>query len=358
MSELQQMERILWFDQQIRAEQFPNARAMAEQFEVSSKTAQRTINFIRDRLHGPIEYDPQRRGFHYREADFVLSVARFNEEDILVLLLARKLLSSSIGGAVGMAVKGLGRSLAKALDSRCLTFQRIEEGFSALWHGHRPAQAQTFRHVSTALLETLRICFSYHTAAMKNSVERTVQPHHLQHYMGSWLLIAWCELREEWRKFYLCRIDALRILDTTFVPRPRQEWGHHVEGAFGVFQGKETQEVRLLFSPFMARYIREQVWHPDQFIPLRSRVVVGVGGEGSPPREVEHLSLIHVIRPEEIRAEHDPRLIEVEPLDNEHAAQASDSIARVPGVEWARIVAPASIWKLRSKRTYRSIIRF
>jgi predicted DNA-binding transcriptional regulator YafY len=264
MSELQQMERILWFDQQIRAEQFPNARAMAEQFEVSSKTAQRTINFIRDRLHGPIEYDPQRRGFHYREADFVLSVARFNEEDILVLLLARKLLSSSIGGAVGMAVKGLGRSLAKALDSRCLTFQRIEEGFSALWHGHRPAQAQTFRHVSTALLETLRICFSYHTAAMKNSVERTVQPHHLQHYMGSWLLIAWCELREEWRKFYLCRIDALRILDTTFVPRPRQEWGHHVEGAFGVFQGKETQEVRLLFSPFMARYIREQVWHPDQ----------------------------------------------------------------------------------------------
>jgi predicted DNA-binding transcriptional regulator YafY len=264
MSELQQMERILWFDQQIRAEQFPNARAMAEQFEVSTKTAQRTINFIRDRLYAPLEYDPQRRGFHYRDADFVLSVARFNEEDILVLLLARKMLSSSIGGAVSMAVKGLENSLAKALEGRCLTIQRIEEGFSALWHGHRPTPAQTFRLVSSALLETRSICFSYHTAAMKNSVDRTVQPHHLQHYMGSWLLIAWCELREGWRKFYLCRMDAVRILETTFVPRPRQEWGHHVEGAFGIYQGKETREVRLLFSPFMARYIEEQVWHPDQ----------------------------------------------------------------------------------------------
>ena len=45
-----------------------------------------------------MKYDSGQRVFFYREADFVLSVARFNEEDILVLLLARKLLSSSIGG--------------------------------------------------------------------------------------------------------------------------------------------------------------------------------------------------------------------------------------------------------------------
>jgi hypothetical protein len=42
------------------------------------------------------------------------------------------------------------------------------------------------------------------------------------------------------------------------------------------------------------------VWHPDQVIPMRSRVIVGVGGEKSPPDAVEHLSLIHVVRLEEI----------------------------------------------------------
>ena len=270
MSELQQMERIVWFDRQIREQRFPNARSMAVRFEVSTKTAQRTINFLRDRLHAPLEYDPHQRGFFYQNPNFVLSVARFNEEDILVLLLARKLLSSSIGGAVGTAMKGLGRSLAGALEGRGLTLQRMEDGFSAHWHGHSPAPAEIFRQVSSALLENRRICFFYRTAAMDSGVQRTVQPHHLQHYMGSWMLIAWCELREGWRKFYLSRMDAVRIQDTTFVPRPRLEWAHHVEGAFGIYQGKKTREVRLVFSPFMARYIQEQIWHPEQSTILQA----------------------------------------------------------------------------------------
>jgi hypothetical protein len=46
-----------------------------------------------------------------------------------------------------------------------------------------------------------------------------------------------------------------------------------------------------------------EVWHPDQVIPMRSRVIVGVGGEGAPPDAVEHLSLIHVVRLEEIDAD-------------------------------------------------------
>ncbi len=300
------MERIVWFDRQIREQRFPNARSMAVRFEVSTKTAQRTINFLRDRLHAPLEYDPHQRGFFYQDPDFVLSVARFNEEDILVLLLARKLLSSSIGGAVGTAMKGLGRSLAGALEGRGVTLQRMEDGFSAHWHGHRPTQAETFRHVSSALLENRRICFSYRTAAMENGAQRTAQPHHLQHYMGSWMLIAWCELREGWRKFYLCRMHAVGIQDATFVPRPRLEWAHHVEGAFGVFQGKETQEVRLLFSPFMARYIREQVWHPEQSVSPRPDGRLELCFPVTDFREVvwkvlQHGSHVRVLEPRELR---------------------------------------------------------
>ena len=155
-----------------------------------------------------------------------------------------------------MAVNGLEHSLAKALEGRCLSIQRIEEGFP-LWPGHRPAQDHIFRLIPSSAENQEPLLFLSYRRHEK-SVECTVQPHHFQHYMGSWLLIAWCELREGWRKLYLCRMDAVRILDTTFVPSPRQEWGHHVEGAFGIYQGKKTCEVRLLFSPFMSRYIEEQ----------------------------------------------------------------------------------------------------
>jgi len=42
-------ERFVWFDNQVRAQKYPNATSLAEQFEISAKTAQRDIDFMRDR---------------------------------------------------------------------------------------------------------------------------------------------------------------------------------------------------------------------------------------------------------------------------------------------------------------------
>jgi len=47
------------------ANRYPNCRQMAEEFEVSAKTVQRDVNFMRDQMGLPIEYDKGRFGFHY-----------------------------------------------------------------------------------------------------------------------------------------------------------------------------------------------------------------------------------------------------------------------------------------------------
>ena len=52
---------------QLKAGDFPNCRKISDELEVSSKTIQRDIDFMRDRLGLPIEYDPLRFGFHYTE---------------------------------------------------------------------------------------------------------------------------------------------------------------------------------------------------------------------------------------------------------------------------------------------------
>ena len=44
---------------QLQARAFPNCRKLAAELEVSSKTIQRDIDFMRDRLGLPIEYDQQ-----------------------------------------------------------------------------------------------------------------------------------------------------------------------------------------------------------------------------------------------------------------------------------------------------------
>ena len=66
------LERFKWFDHQVRNNRFPNAATLAGQFEVSSKTAQRTIVFMRDRFAAPLEYNASRRGYCYTDTRYEL----------------------------------------------------------------------------------------------------------------------------------------------------------------------------------------------------------------------------------------------------------------------------------------------
>ena len=50
MGEQLYLERFFWFDNEARREQYPNATKLGEQFEISTKTAQRSIDHFRDRL--------------------------------------------------------------------------------------------------------------------------------------------------------------------------------------------------------------------------------------------------------------------------------------------------------------------
>ena len=50
----------------------------------------------------------------------------------------------------------------------------------------------------------------------------------------------------------------------TFDSKPADQWTHLLQGAFGIFQAQETITAVLRFTPFRARWIKEQIWHPDQ----------------------------------------------------------------------------------------------
>jgi len=41
-------ERFIWFDAQVRKDKYPNASKLATHFELSTKTAQRSIDYFRD----------------------------------------------------------------------------------------------------------------------------------------------------------------------------------------------------------------------------------------------------------------------------------------------------------------------
>ena len=61
------LERMMRMHERLKAGRYPNCRKLADELEVSSKTVQRDIDFMRYRLGLPIEYDQLHFGFYYTE---------------------------------------------------------------------------------------------------------------------------------------------------------------------------------------------------------------------------------------------------------------------------------------------------
>ncbi|MFO7839925.1 MAG: HTH domain-containing protein [Desulfosalsimonadaceae bacterium] len=62
---MSRMERIYYFHQEVSSGQFPSAGRLAENFEISSSTAHRDIEYMRDRLNAPLIYDRKKKGYRF-----------------------------------------------------------------------------------------------------------------------------------------------------------------------------------------------------------------------------------------------------------------------------------------------------
>ncbi|MDR0710341.1 MAG: HTH domain-containing protein, partial [Spirochaetaceae bacterium] len=84
--------RILAVDSLIREGKYPNATAIARRLEVTARTIQRDIEYMRDMYGAPIEYDPARRGYYYSEANFYIKSVPLTEGELFSIALFDQLL--------------------------------------------------------------------------------------------------------------------------------------------------------------------------------------------------------------------------------------------------------------------------
>lgn len=258
------LERFIWFDNEVRHGHFPNATKLAEQFELSTKTAHRSIEYFRDRLQAPLEYDESRKGYYYTDLTFQLPVMRLTQDELLALLISRKLITEasagSIGDELGKIATQLGSLLAASLPGKA----HPEDAFSFRWKGINPTEPVIFQNVTAALLQGRLLSFCYYSPASSACTMRTVEPHHMVNYQGTWHLVAFCHLRNEWRDFVLGRMTICKVEAEEFVIRPKQEWQPFLHDTFGIFQNRKSFNVKLRFSPERSRWIKGVIWCEGQ----------------------------------------------------------------------------------------------
>src|SRR5579872_613286 len=91
------LERMLRIHQLIQSGAFPNATKLAAELEVSTKSIHRDLEFMRDRLQLPLEFDRARFGYHYTEEVSSFPTVQITEGELFALVVAEKALQQYRG---------------------------------------------------------------------------------------------------------------------------------------------------------------------------------------------------------------------------------------------------------------------
>lgn len=241
-------------------------RKIEEEMGCGRITVQRTIKDIQTHLQAPLEYDPERNGWHYNQQGdhpFELPGLWFSAHELHALLVINKFLQEMQPGLLEAELGPIQRRIERLLASKQLGSGELINRISLLAMGKRK-QMRAFQTVADAVLQRKQLEIHYHARQDDQITRRTLSPQRLVHYRDNWYLDAHCHLRNGLRSFSIDRIQQPRVLQHPAIDIDEQRLNGHYADAYGIFAGKAEQLAILHFTPRSARWVSEEGWHPRQ----------------------------------------------------------------------------------------------
>jgi len=256
---------MLRIHQAVSSGRFPNASTLASEIEVASKTIHRDIEFMRDRLNLPIEFDSTRNGYHYTEEVSAFPTMQITEGELFALVVAEKALQQYRGTSFEKPLLSAIKKMEQALpDTISVNLADIEQTISFRTRAEPILDLKIFDVLAKAVSERKQLELAYRKPGQPKGEARVVDPYHLANINGEWFLFAYDHARKDIRTFVPARIQSVHPTGKIF-ERPRKfSLEERLRDSFGVHSGEGEYEVVIRFSPRAADYIREKKWHESQ----------------------------------------------------------------------------------------------
>jgi proteasome accessory factor B len=257
--------RMLKIHRAIQSGKFPNASTLARELEVSTKSIQRDIEFMRDRLELPIEYNGSRFGYHYTEEVNAFPTMQITEGEIFALVVAEKALQQYRGTSFEKPLLSAIKKMEQALpDTISLNLADIEHTISFRTRAEQILDLKIFDILAKATAHRRQIELTYRKAGNREPERRLIDPYHLANINGEWYLFAYDHERKDIRTFVPARVQAVKSTGKIFERPQKFSLDKRLRGSFGVHSGEGEFEVVIRFTARVADYVREKKWHESQ----------------------------------------------------------------------------------------------
>lgn len=256
-----QMKRVFELHQLIQQNKYPNCASFSVKWEVSSKTIQRDVDFLKDEMGAPIEYDALKRGYYYTDPCFMLPAVSMTEGDLLALAIGSRALAAYRGTPMAEKLATVLYKLEDMLPNEItINPAEIFTQFSFSAPPSIPVKPKVWEVVIESLLTKRQMEITY------NNKKSRVHPLHMANLQGQWYLFV---------RFYdypnFKQLSMGRLQEATLRKESVDDNGFNAEellkNTLGRFAGdNESFTVRLQFSSEVTESVAEREWHMNQRI--------------------------------------------------------------------------------------------
>ena len=169
------LERMLRIHQALHSGSYPNATTLARQLEVSTKSIHRDLEFMRDRLELPIQYDAKRFGFFYTEHVKAFPTLQITEGEIFALVVAEKALQQYRGTSFERPLLSALKKMEQSLpDTLSLSLDDVAQTISFHTRAEPVLDLQIFDVLAKATASRRQLELTYRKPGQPHPEQRVV----------------------------------------------------------------------------------------------------------------------------------------------------------------------------------------
>jgi predicted DNA-binding transcriptional regulator YafY len=256
---------MLRIHQALQSGNFPNASRLAEEIEVAPKTIHRDMEFMRDRMNLPIEFDASRNGYFYNGEVSAFPSLQITEGELFALVVAEKALQQYRGTSFEKPLLSAIKKMEQSLpDTISLNLSDVGRAISFRTSVEPILDLEVFDTLARAVAERRQLELDYRKPGAERPESRIVDPYHLANVNGEWFLFAFDHTRKDIRKFVPSRMCAIKPTGKTFERSGKFSLEKQLRNSFGIHSGQGEYNVTIRFNARAADYIREKKWHESQ----------------------------------------------------------------------------------------------
>ena len=303
-AELLRLHRI---DNIIREGEYPSAKKLAEELEVSVRTINRDLDFLRDQYMAPLEYDPQKRGWFYTQKDFFIKYISLKEGEFFSLALMDSLLNQYKNTPLENQLRNIFKKITSSLPQEIIIdSQFLSQDVTFISDALAKIDSHTFDLILACLRNHNILNFEYQPLQKTTQLARSIDPYHLVCQRGNWYVIGYDHFKDDVRIFSLSRIKNAETSGIHFIKPENFDISNYIDSTMGVWLSSKTKLcVRLLFDSSIGTFAAEHIWHEDKTVFTNDDGSVEVSFETTQLPEVKRWvlgqgSTVKVLEPVEL----------------------------------------------------------